>query len=176
VTIDVRPAPADAVNRFRISVKADGAVVEEFDDLTMANVEQEVNEGSAFIEVNDLGSATVAPGNRPADVTDRAVPLGLDDGDFIGDAAAKNGLHAFDAVDDINIVAIPDRPGDREVTLQAYTYCQNRADCFFWRTRCSASRPSRRWRSRKAQGLSRATRSTAPSRRSITRGSSPAIR
>src|SRR5207249_4163792 len=42
-----------------------------------------------------------------------------------------NGLHAFDVVDDINILAIPDWPGDREVIIAAYTYCQNRKDCFF---------------------------------------------
>jgi phage tail sheath protein FI len=92
-----------------------------------------VNDGSALIEVNVVAlNATAAPNNRPAvTAASVAIGLGLDDGDFLGDEAAKNGLHAFDAVDDINILAIPDRPGDRETIIGAYTYCQNRKDCFF---------------------------------------------
>jgi len=94
-------------------------------------VEREVNHRSALIQVNDLGSATAPPGNRPA-VTTTSVPVsaGLTDADFLGAESARNGLHAFDTVDDINIVAIPDRPGDREVILAAAAYCQNRGDCF----------------------------------------------
>lgn len=131
VTIDIADAAADPNNKFKLTVKFDGTTVEEFDDLTMATVEQEVNERSAYIEVDDLNSSTAPPANRPATGTGISVPSGLDDGDFIGDEGAKNGLHAFDAVDDINIVTIPDRYGDREVIIAAFTYCQNRKDCFF---------------------------------------------
>jgi phage tail sheath protein FI len=56
---------------------------------------------------------------------------GLTDSDYIGDGGARNGLYAFDVIDDVNILAIPDAAGDREVTIAAYTYCQNRKDCFF---------------------------------------------
>ena len=31
----------------------------------------------------------------------------------------------------MNIVAIPDAQGDHIMTQAAYTYCQNRKDCFF---------------------------------------------
>jgi phage tail sheath protein FI len=108
-----------------------GVPAEEFDNLTMADVEQIVNTGSQYIEVDDRASATPAPGNRPALQTDVAVPSGLSDADFMGDEAAKNGVHAFDTVDDVNILAIPDRPGDREVILAAAAYCEARKDCFF---------------------------------------------
>jgi phage tail sheath protein FI len=131
VSIDIGAASTDPDNRFKLTVRQAGAVAETFDNLTMATVEQEVNEGSALIEVNLIPSGTVAPANRPAETTSEAVHFGLDDGDFLGDEAAKNGLHAFDEVDDINIVAIPDRPGDRETIIGALTYCQNRKDCFF---------------------------------------------
>ena len=131
VSIDIADATSDPANRFKITVKVGGATVEEFDGLTMATVEQVINEGSAYIDVDDLSSPTAPPGNRPAVQTGVNIPSGLNDSDFVGDEGAKNGLHAFDPVDDINIVTIPDRPGDREVILAAYTYCQNRKDCFF---------------------------------------------
>jgi phage tail sheath protein FI len=131
ITIDVADAATDPANRFKITVNVGGTVAEQFDNLTMADVEQVVNDGSAYIVVDDLASPTTPPGNRPAVQQGTIVPSGLDDSDFVGDEAGKNGLHAFDAVDDINIVAIPDRPGDRAVILAAYTYCQNRKDCFF---------------------------------------------
>ncbi len=100
-------------------------VTETFDELTMDTVENTINGASQFIEVTKKGA------NRPATIVATDVPTGLADMDFIGDAATKNGLHAFDTVDDINILAIADRPGDREVILAAYTYCQNRRDCFY---------------------------------------------
>jgi hypothetical protein len=53
--------------------------------------------------------------------------------------ASATGLHAFDAVDDINIVAIPDLVNPdiadaadaRDATIAGFTYCENRKDCFF---------------------------------------------
>lgn len=133
VTIDIGASTTDPANRFKLVVNSAGVVAETWDNLTMATVEQIVNEGSALIEVNLVAAnATPAPNNRPA-VTAGSVTvgLGLDDGDFLGDEAGKNGVHAFDVVDDINILAIPDRPGDRETIIGAYTYCQTRKDCFF---------------------------------------------
>ncbi len=51
--------------------------------------------------------------------------------DYVGDAAAGTGLHGFDTVDGINIVAIPDAIGDTYVMKSGLTYCENRKDCFF---------------------------------------------
>jgi phage tail sheath protein FI len=61
--------------------------------------------------------------------------------DFEGSAASGTGLHAFDAVDVINIVAMPDsvnipptptdKFGPRNAIIKGYSYCQNRGDCFF---------------------------------------------
>ena len=51
--------------------------------------------------------------------------------DFIGDESAGNGLHAFDTVDEINIVAIPDMMGDETTMKAGFAYCENRKDCFF---------------------------------------------
>lgn len=133
VTIDIGASTTDPANRFKLVVSFNGVVAETFDNLTMSTVEQVVNEGSALVEVNLVASnVTPVPNNRPAVTTASvAITLGLDDGDFLGDESGKNGMHAFDEVDDINILAIPDRPGDRETIIGAYTYCQNRKDCFF---------------------------------------------
>jgi|RhiMethySRZTD1v2_1073278.scaffolds.fasta_scaffold01077_8 Phage tail sheath protein FI len=62
--------------------------------------------------------------------------------DLIGEVATATkkatGLQAFDAVDDINIVAIPDlvnlafSPQDsRDATIKGFNYCEARKDCFF---------------------------------------------
>jgi phage tail sheath protein FI len=125
VQVSVSDATSGAA-KFKLTVLVNGVAAETFDELIMDTVEDEVNGQSRYIEVMQRGA------NRPATTAAAVdVPIGLADNDFIGDAATKNGLHAFDPVDDINIMAIPDRPGDREVTLAAYTYCENRKDCFF---------------------------------------------
>jgi len=118
--------PTSSTTKFKLTVLVNGVVVETFDELIMDTVENTINGRSSFIEVTKKrsGRPIATTGNSP-------VTTGLVDSDFIGDAATKNGLYAFDTVDDINIVAIPDRPGDREVIIAAYSYCQNRKDCFF---------------------------------------------
>jgi phage tail sheath protein FI len=124
--VKVRIADATSGSaKFKLGVVVGGSEVETFDELIMDTVENAINGRSQFIEVVKKGS------NRPANISATDIPTGLADMDFIGDAATKNGLYAFDTVDDINILAIPDRPGDREVVIAAYTYCQNRKDCFF---------------------------------------------
>lgn len=117
---------SSGIAKFKLSIVVGGAEAEQFDELLMDGVENAVNGNSSFIEV--LRKSGTRPANSGAAVD---LPTGLADMDFIGDAATKNGLYAFDTVDDINILAIPDRPGDREVIIAAYTYCQNRKDCFF---------------------------------------------
>jgi phage tail sheath protein FI len=76
------------------------------------------------------------------------MPLGEDPattftaGDLVGAVATSTtratGLNAFDAIDQINIVAIPDLVNDgflalpaRNATVEAMNYCERRKDCFF---------------------------------------------
>lgn len=116
--------------------------VEIFDNLTMADVEEKVKSTSSFIRVEkdawkEAGSEVTGSGKLPK--KEQTVTLsgggdglaGLAVSDFIGDESAQNGLRAFDLVDDINIVAVPDKAGDREVIIKALNYCKNRKDCFF---------------------------------------------
>ena len=106
------------------------------------HVEAQINGVSKYIRVEDVTDDPniVAP---PDKVAWTALDGGkdgqaLDANDFIGDEAAMNGLHAFDAVDDINIVAIPDLVSSniegksgRDAAIAGFTYCENRKDCFF---------------------------------------------
>src|SRR5215203_3874681 len=154
--------------RFKLSIFLDGepTPVEVFDQLSMNefdgatdfpnpdHVEVRINGVSKYITVIDTTDdrLKIAPPFFP---TTAAKLAGGSDGAALGALAANfkpadligavstalapaSGLNAFDAVDDINIVAIPDlvNPGfaqadARDATLLALTYCTNRKDCFF---------------------------------------------
>jgi Bacteriophage tail sheath protein len=158
--------PPDAATRFRLSVFLDDAPtpVEVFDLLSMNefdgttifpnpnHIETRINGVSKFIAVVD---ATNNPANivppaampNPVHLGSGTVGLGangvaLVPNNLIGGVATATaratGLRAFDAVEQINIVAIPDlvnpafTPQDaRDQTIAAITYCENRKDCFF---------------------------------------------
>ncbi len=147
VSVVIADATDENANHFNLIVRNNemsgdamaDVVKETFENLTMLetdvdsnpnpnHVETIINGTSVWITVNDLDSDL-----RPVNGTFvlEGGEDNMEDADFIGDEALKSGLHAFDTVDDINIVAIPDKAGDREVIIQAMTYCENRADCFF---------------------------------------------
>ena len=121
--------PTDKTKEFKLVVKFNGNEQESFDDLTIKDVSEKVN--SKYIKVETVGT------NAPT----KGTTVILDDGsngdtiksavDFEGDESAGNGLHAFDVIDDINIVAMPDIAGDRDAIIKGFSYCQNRGDCFF---------------------------------------------
>ena len=103
-------------------------------DGTTANpnyVETRINDASTMITIDDLESTTTSPGNRPANTTSGAL-YNMSGGEAsMDDVNFEAGIDAFDTVDDINILAIPDKAGDREVILYALNYCKKRSDCFF---------------------------------------------
>ena len=119
-------------------------IIEEFDNLNTDNMAAVVNNGSSFIfaeylPLADQAQETLrsAADKRPANNTPD-VFTGLTGGsngigtpNFIGTEADGRGLHAFDKVEDINIVSVPDLAGNRDTTAQAVAYCENRGDCFF---------------------------------------------
>jgi hypothetical protein len=147
ISIDVKAAtgPELEKNGFKLIVKYNDIEVEAIDDLTIDNVEDTINNNDlSYIRVEkddwDEGSPpnnVAGSGNNPR--IDQPITLEEgDDGindlnstDFTGDGSAQNGLYAFDVIDDINIVAIPDMAGDRGVMLKGLNYCQIRGDCFF---------------------------------------------
>ncbi|MBU3967795.1 MAG: phage tail sheath subtilisin-like domain-containing protein [Euryarchaeota archaeon] len=120
-------------NGFKLVVKYGGVEKESFDNLTMDTIEDAIDNISAYIKVDKQG---LNP-NPPKKATPLTLASGNDglsdisETDFEGDGKALNGLHAFDVVDDINIVLMPDMSGNRDAIIKGMTYCQNRKDCFF---------------------------------------------
>lgn len=157
--------PPDA-NKFNLSVFVAGVVgaVETFEQLSMKefdstgvfpnpdHVERRINGISKYISVVDASTVPTVF-TPPAFTTAPKTLTGGGDGlppgagattvnllpvDLIGTEAAASGLHAFDGVDDINIVAIPDlvlpafAPADTRAAIAAgMTYCESRKDCFY---------------------------------------------
>jgi phage tail sheath protein FI len=129
------------------------------------HAEQVINGASSYIEVDDLSDVptVTAP---PAVVAAQSLAGGTDGQaltrtDLIGGVATAaggaTGLHAFDTVDDVNIVAIPDlmKLADadaRDGTLDGLAYCEGRGDCFFVADAPSGQNPTQVREYKQAQG------------------------
>lgn len=132
---------------FELSVLYKGNTVETFSNLTMKEtsddyIETRINDISSYIivEVMDLSNLPEEGDPRPEDTTaseprplqngNDGLSSDLNSNDYIGDEDTGNGLHAFDKIDGINIVAVPDAC-DRDVHIGGMTYCETRGDCFY---------------------------------------------
>ncbi len=125
---------------FKLTITYQKDVMEVYDRISLFDIAAKVNGVSSLVTVEVLTALPTDPAEisafktRPANVSNR-----LDQGadgtassvDFIGSEQNKRGLHAFDPIDGINIVAIPDKPGDSNVAREGIIYCQKRKDCFF---------------------------------------------
>jgi phage tail sheath protein FI len=149
----------DASSGFSLQVTLWGKMVESFDRLSMNPalgnyVERKINPSSSFIKVAVPPSSPLVTDYdkaRPVDgdVSFPAQPapggLGItagagldgrtpDQGDmhFLGRGDLGTGLHAFDGVPDVNILAIPGQGNDLIIS-GGMAYCKNRAlqDAFF---------------------------------------------
>lgn len=135
---------------FKLTIYCGDEIVETYDNLTMETLEDTVNAKSSYVRVEkdgwiDEGGNNVSGSGKAPKLAQKVTLAGGDNGlqssvdgssslmsaDFIGDENTLNGLHAFDPVDDINIVAIPDMAGDVATIQGAYAYCESRKDCFF---------------------------------------------
>ncbi|GAA2834775.1 phage tail sheath subtilisin-like domain-containing protein [Kitasatospora sp. CM 4170] len=146
---------------FSLQVLRDDRVVESHENLSMDPalgnfVERKVNAASRHLVVRAADPAVAGPGSRPADATaaftQPAFPAGIafpggavsagagsdgrvpapGDSHFVGRADRGSGLHAFDGVTDVNIIAIPGSGNDLTVSA-GMAYCRNRPlqDAFF---------------------------------------------
>jgi phage tail sheath protein FI len=136
---------------FDLEVNYRGANVENFTGLTMDPahddyVEDRINGGNSnYITVKDnvpTGSVLTMAQRRPGAVSPAVNLSGGDNGlesiagaDYIGNELLGTGMHAFDKIDGINILAVPDafdpEEDARSVHIAGMTYCENRGDCFF---------------------------------------------
>ena len=138
LSLDVADGTADPANEFKLVVKEDGEIVETWDDLSMDPAKKNyvltrLNGRSNYIQLSNLNSATAPPDNRPAVVTGAALTGGVDgasditDAAYIGDAAARTGLHGFDTVDDVNNLVIPGKTS-AAIVQAGLDYCAGRQD------------------------------------------------
>lgn len=142
------PTNADPSTHFRLTVRlintaGEDEAVEVYDDVNADTVSAAVNGVSRYVNVTYIplssGEASRTLVNkRPANNADVDLAAGAEgtSPNFIGVANDLTGLYSFDAIDDINIVAIPDlvdlAPASfRSNTISAVAYCENRGDCFY---------------------------------------------
>jgi phage tail sheath protein FI len=140
----VGPATSGAVEEFNLTVEDSGLIAEVFPNLSMDDVlpnyvetvVNHVDRGSNLIRVADLDAAASPPNDRPANGAYALAGggdglAGLDDNDFIGSPAAKNGMRALDVVQDVTLLIVPGR-ATAAVHNAMITYCEVSRDkgCF----------------------------------------------
>jgi len=140
LSVQVEDGSLDPSGAFNLVVRHKGEVVEVFKDLSMDeaasnHVELVVNERSDFITVEDLGTASGLPLDRPVigvfDLSGGNDGLtGLDDADYCGDPSQHTGFYAFDEIDALNLVMAPGVT-TAEVIHAGITYAENRQDLMF---------------------------------------------
>lgn len=125
LVISIEPATSGETDRFNLVVTENGFIRESFPNLRIGTasandpdyVETRINNastGSQLIVVEDLLAAAASPANLP-DQDDYTMSggddgiTGLADTDFIGDESTSSGLHGFDVVQGIRILAVPGR-------------------------------------------------------------------
>jgi phage tail sheath protein FI len=126
-----------SAERFRMTVSYRGGT-QVYDNCSLDTVKDIVNTGPGYIEVEILLKGT-GVGNAASDIPLTGGAGKIDEGrtDFLGTADSKKGLHALDAVEGVNIVALPDMvlfpdPASvRSGVISALNYCKERGDCFF---------------------------------------------
>jgi phage tail sheath protein FI len=137
LSVQVEDGSLDPSGAFNLVVRHKGEVVEVFKDLSMDetapnHVELAVNERSDYITLEDLGSASGVPSDRPVigvfDLSggDDGV-TGLDDADYSGDPSQHTGFYAFDEIDALNLIMVPGVT-TAEVIHAGITYAENRQD------------------------------------------------
>jgi len=137
LSVQVEDGPLDPTGAFNLVVRHKGEVVEVFKDLSMDeaapnHVELVVNERSDFITVEDLGTVSGLPLDRPVigvfDLSGGNDGLtGLDDADYSGDPSQHTGFYAFNEIDALNLIMVPGVT-TAEVIHAGVTYAENRQD------------------------------------------------
>jgi hypothetical protein len=147
--VDISDDASDPANRFTVrEMTAAGVIVNTFAGLSMdpedpRYVVKVLRDESSETDADDLGTATAAPGNRPAigtyafagglDGTAGLLPL-----DWIGSENTLTGLHAFDTQKGFRLLAMPGVE-DTEILTDAIAYCEARTDiALIWHTPLTA--------------------------------------
>ncbi len=120
LTVEIADAGGDSPSEdmFRLVVKRNGEVAEEFDRATLArgkqNVVTMVNAASKLVNVEE---ATPGPVERPANTQTTlvappaptaAAPARLSADDYVGDVAERTGFAALEAIEEVTMLCVPD--------------------------------------------------------------------
>lgn len=125
-----------------VGEEKEGEIVEVFDNLLIFNCEEKVNDISSFVKVTPLVDLKVLENrDKKPQYTEKDKSIDLDNGvngismvEYLDPTNKQVGIHAFDIIDDINIMAAPDiadMVGSRNIILEMLNYCRLRKDCFF---------------------------------------------
>lgn len=133
--LTVKYQEADA---FKAEYEGDD-VVEVYDRVSLFDVVAKVNAASSFVNLklltelptteNEIISYQLRPVSGVYPLIDGSDD-GTETGDFV-DADFIAGLNTLESVEDVNMIAIPDKAGDREIILEGLRFCKQRKDCFF---------------------------------------------
>lgn len=135
--IKITAASSGEASEFNLQVLKGTDVLESFANVTMDDTESRYVEtvvnhedsGSWYVTAEDLDAVGTPTTRRPANTSGTALGGGddgltsLDYNDYIGDKSAKTGLYAFDAADDITILAVPDAT-DANTQKAMIQYCE----------------------------------------------------
>ncbi len=127
----------NAAPAFSLGVFYRGEPVVVYDGLVLdpnaaTSAEELINDVSKTIRVDANPDALPALPGRPQLTPQQNLAAGADGltGVVSSDLTGADGLLAFDPIDGVNIVAIPDS-SRRDVMLAGLNYCEQRGDCFF---------------------------------------------
>ncbi len=115
-------------------------IAETFDNLLIFNFVEKINEVSSFVNVVPLVDLTILENmDKSPELITEFISLaeginGISSVEYLDKINQKIGIHAFDIIDEINILAAPDiadMTGSRDIILEMLNYCRLRKDCFF---------------------------------------------
>lgn len=135
--VKIAAASSGAASEFNLQVLRGSDIIESFANLTMDDtedryVEKIVNHedsGSWYVEAEDLAASGTPTTRRPANTSGASLTggddglSGLDNNDYVGSKSGKTGLFAFDAADDVTMLAVPDNVTDT-VQKAMISYCE----------------------------------------------------
>jgi hypothetical protein len=149
ISVEVAEAggEAPAEDSFKIIVKRDGKMEEEFDGLTLkkgkTNAVTVVNAQSKLIRLEELatGSALEAPAKGTVALAGGGAPAPtrLSPDEYVGDPADRTGFGSLETIDEITMVSVPDLmaayqqgsidlDGVQAVQLAMIAHCENMGD------------------------------------------------
>ena len=109
--ISVQVRNGAVANTFRITVRLNGVVVEDYNSITTPADAVSRTSTSSYIRVASVGSVTVAPGNNPAVIDATPLSGGDDQRSSVTDASYVAAIAHFDASLGDGSIAIPGQTG-----------------------------------------------------------------